>query len=150
MRTATQDRVRELFDYRSDGELIWKVDRSRKIHAGDVAGTHGAEKYHTVRFDYDGHYRHRIVFLWHYGYLPEQIDHINLDRHDNRIENLRSVTRSGNQWNRAPGCGVRKIRNKWQARIAQHGERTDLGFFGTEEAAHTAYREAKARRDATI
>lgn len=86
---------------------------------------------------------HRIAWVLHNG-LPipvgGQIDHINNDRSDNRIENLRLCTPHQNQANikrNGNGAQYRKNDNKWQASIRIH-----LGVFDTEEAATAAYESA--------
>jgi hypothetical protein len=75
----------------------------------------------------------------------EQIDHINGIRNDNRIENLRSVTRNQNQWNRLTVKGYTwdKRINKWKAHIKLTGKKIHLGYFNTEEEARNAYLAAK-------
>jgi hypothetical protein len=74
----------------------------------------------------------------HKGYLPEFIDHINGDRADNNIDNLREATRSQNcqnaklsKVNRSGVKGVswHKYNQKWYARIRLDGKRIDLGYF---------------------
>jgi len=96
---------------------------------------------------------HRLVWEKHNGPIPEgmDIDHINGDRRDNRIENLRLATRTQNLANgtkRKPGksgfLGVCQRYNKWAAKIS-HGNRTlNLGYFSTPKAAARAY-DAMAR-----
>jgi hypothetical protein len=74
-----------------------------------------------------------------------ELDHINGIRNDNRIENLRSVTRSQNQWNRltAKGYYWDKSKNKYKAHIKFNDKRKFLGLFETEEEARNAYLAAK-------
>ena len=87
---------------------------------------------------------HRAVFAYHHGYYPVTVDHINGDRADNRIENLRPATKSEQQWNkRAKGCWLKG--SMWVAAIKLKGKTTYLGSFQTEAAALEAYREAKTR-----
>jgi hypothetical protein len=98
---------------------------------------------------------HRLAWLLHYGAFPEdglEIDHINHDRTDNRICNLRAVTKSVNQHNVSGArpqnklglLGVSKANNKYQAEIVMPGsKRKYLGVFDTPELAHEAYLAAK-------
>jgi hypothetical protein len=73
-----------------------------------------------------------------------QIDHINRDKLDNSIENLRVVTHQENQFNRDfKGYGF--YRGKWRARIGIDGKRISLGYYDTEEEAREAYLEAKKK-----
>lgn len=92
---------------------------------------------------------HRIAWFMHYGVDPVgvDIDHVNMCRHDNRIENLRLAHRSENKANGKKyknntsgykGVQLRKDRNKWTATVA--GRR--IGHYSTPEEAHAAYCEA--------
>jgi len=95
---------------------------------------------------------HRVVWAIVYGEWPSaDIDHINKDRADNRISNLRAVTRAQNLANshRARGTtsvyrGVRYSFGKWEARISVDNRQVSLGRFDEEAAAARVY-DAKAR-----
>ena len=92
----TQERARELFDYRG-GQLIRKVTRSHNAKAGDQAGSFDGHGYIFVHVDGRFYKAHRIIWLMHYGYFPENnIDHINRNPSDNRIENLREIGQACN------------------------------------------------------
>lgn len=88
---------------------------------------------------------HRLVFLLHNDFLPEQVDHINGNRSDNRIENLRQATHAQNCMNRKPmsknskGCYWQAKRKKWIAQIGYEGKRITIGYFDTEQEAAFAY-----------
>jgi len=95
---------------------------------------------------------HRLFFYWRYGYLPKIVDHIDTNRRNNNIENLREITPSGSSRNtsknqnrkRKPSSkhkGVSKTPyNKWQARITDlNGKDTHLGVFNKEDDAGQAY-----------
>jgi hypothetical protein len=75
----------------------------------------------------------------------EEIDHINGIRNDNRICNLKSVTRQQNQWNRTTAKGYcwSKIQNKWHAQIKLNKKTIYLGLHNTEKEARNAYLQAK-------
>lgn len=93
--------VRELFDYREDGKLVWKVKRSG-TKRWKTAGCMHRNGYVVVTYKGKQYPAHRLIWLWHHGYLPEkgtEIDHINRHRDDNRIENIRMVSRQCNQRN---------------------------------------------------
>lgn len=93
---VTYSVVRELFDY-SDGDLICKKPRGR-ARCGCVAGSVNKNSGYVIIVVYGKSYRaHRLIWLWYHGYMPEnEIDHINRNRADNRIENLREASRSCN------------------------------------------------------
>ena len=92
-------------------------------------------------------FAHRLVWFLENGYLPGQIDHINGNRSDNRIENLRPATNRQNAYNKAAPKkksalprGVGTLRSgKYQARIRDNGEHVYLGTFNTPEEAEEAY-----------
>jgi hypothetical protein len=89
-------------------------------------------------------------FAWYsvYGNCnTEHIDHINGVRNDNRICNLRSVTRQQNQWNfvNAKGYYWNKRNNKWQSQIKVNKKTIFLGLFNIEQEARNAYVNAKEK-----
>jgi hypothetical protein len=87
---------------------------------------------------------HQFIYYIATGKIVEQIDHINGVRDDNRIENLREVTKSQNQRNRvnAKGYYWNKQNKKWHSSINNNGI-IYLGSFNTEQEAHEAYLDAK-------
>ena len=102
-----------------------------------------------------GEYRllaHRVAWaLYHGEWPPEQIDHINRNKQDNRISNLRAATPSENMLNRdfAPrrmGCprGVRWVgaKQKFHATLSIRGQKKHLGSFDSADAASAAYEAA--------
>ena len=141
----TQERLRALFSYQ-DGQLFWKAG-SGKAMAGDPVGRLTSHGYITTGLHYAEYQVHRLIWKWHYGTEPDVLDHVNGIRHDNRIENLEPVTNRENinrgfdRRSKLPR-GVRKHREKYQARIHVNGERLYLGSYGTIEEAAAAYDEA--------
>ena len=75
------------------------------------------------------------------------IDHINGNKLDNRVANLKITTHQGNQHNqtRAKGCYWDKHANKWKAQIYLNYKNIFLGYYDTEEKAHQAYLTAKEK-----
>ena len=149
----TQELLHSLFFYdAATGNLIWRVQKNN-VKIGSVAGCiHRG--YCKITINKKSYMAHRLVWLWHFGVMPEQeTDHINGNRADNRLENLRLATTSENQQNlRKPRfnnksgyLGVSKIAKKWQAQIKIDGKAHYLGLFDTPEQAHEAYLEAKAK-----
>ena len=98
------------------------------------------------------YYIHRLIWLYHYGYLPKEIDHINGIRTDNRIENLREVTTQENARNQKRSSintsgiiGVSYFNpNKcWIAYITINYKHIHLGYFKNKEDAILARKEAE-------
>lgn len=150
----TQERLRELFDY-CDGGLI-----RRKTGTPAIAKPSKHHRYLRVTVDSKAVAVHRIIFLWHHGFLPKVIDHIDGNRLNNRIENLRSVTQQENCLNKrhhstskSPYKNVyRQATNKsnpnwkckWVVSLTVHGKRTYLGSFEDIEFADLVATEARA------
>lgn len=95
----TQERVKELFDYR-DGELIWLCDNPPNYMKGKPAGWVTVSGYKETKIDGYCAKVHRLIFLYHHGYTPPEVDHIDGDKLNNKVENLRAATKSQNQRNR--------------------------------------------------
>ena len=154
MRNLTVDLLKHLFDYdKETGNLIWKVSNARSQKIGDIAGTLDS-KIGYIRVGINGkkYYAHRLVFLYHKGYLPKTIDHINGDKVDNRLGNLRAVTASQNQHNRKinsnstsgyKGVSYYARTNKWCAKIRLESKRINLGYYKTPEEADAVVRKAR-------
>jgi hypothetical protein len=146
----TQDLLREHFEYR-DGHLFWIKPATSRVKVGQQFGACISSGYRHGRLKGKYYYEHRLVWLYHYGHLPEDyIDHINRIKDDNRIENLREANRHQNQWNTG-SCGgrskykgvcYRKDKNKWCARYRNHGQRFHVGYYATELEAAIAYDKA--------
>lgn len=96
----TSDLLKTLFEYK-DGNLYWKVKPSSKVNIGDVVGSKDKDGYITTKINSKAYKVHRIIFLMHHDYMPVFIDHIDRNRSNNKIENLREViTHSENLQNK--------------------------------------------------
>lgn len=94
----TQDYLKTIFDYK-DGVLYWKIKKG-SVKAGKIAGSNHTCGYFKIALHKKTYLLHRIIFMMHYGYMPEFIDHINNNKKDNRIENLRFCSKDENLRNR--------------------------------------------------
>jgi len=144
-------KANSLFDYK-DGTLIRKVNAGRGIQ-GNAAGCVNGRGYLQTSIHQKTYFVHRLIWLLHYKKMPFMIDHINGDRLDNRIENLREVTSSENSQNRSIGSnntsGIKGVSwfaqsCKWKATIMVNGVHNYLGLYvdiRDAETAVCAYRE---------
>lgn len=116
------EEIKEKFEYR-DGNLYWREGNGRK--SGKLIRG-GIGLYKVCAVNRVPYYQHRLIFLYHHGYMPKYLDHINNDRHDNRIENLRAVSARQNQHNRSinknstsgvKGVTLHKPSGKWIAQV---------------------------------
>jgi hypothetical protein len=146
----TVERVRELFIYEKEtGLLRWAVKRQR-ISIGKIVGSKSSNGYLKVGIDFKNHFVHRIVWMVFHGEIPSNvIDHINGNKSDNRIENLRIASPTLNNVNRhmfKNKCGLRGIKQsssgKWQAAIKINRKSKYLGTFPSKEEAYEAYKNA--------
>ena len=150
-----QKQVTECFEYK-DGTLYWRgVTRQNKQYLVDKpAGSLHKTGYRHVTWMGKVHKAHRLIFLLHHGYLPKEIDHINGDRADNRIENLRAVTRSQNQYNKGKcrnntsghrGVSWHKPTGKWSVRISLNNRNKSMGYYDDLELAAFIAEEARLK-----
>lgn len=150
----TQSQVAECFEHR-DGKLYWKkvAHPNKQYLVGQEAGSIHKTGYRHVTWMNKIHKVHRLIFVLVHGYLPKEIDHINGDRADNRIENLRPVTRSENQCNRLalanntsghPGVSWHKKSKAWVVRVMKNGKTVYQHYFKDLELAGLVATEARS------
>ena len=149
----TAEKLRELLDYDPEtGTFTWRVRvRNSRIEVGAVAGSRHICGYTQIYLQGRPYLAHRLAWLHYYGTWPKaQIDHINRDRADSRISNLRDVTHKQNQQNLSKSCnntsgfaGVHWVKrdSRWKAQITYNYRHIHLGYF-TEIAAAIAARKA--------
>ncbi len=142
----TKELLQELFCYRDDGELVYRMDVGR-TKAGSTTGKNiGADGYRRITIKRRNFKLHRAIFLLHHGWLPKLVDHINQNKADCRIENLRAASASQNtaykpkfRTGHSKYKGVSKKRNKWQATIVKDYKHIHLGNFECQLVAAFAY-----------
>jgi len=136
----------------SSGVMTWRANRYRVV-AGQLAGSAHPRGYLTITLAQKRILAHRLAWALHHGTWPErQVDHVNGDRTDNRIANLRLATASQNacnsgarRTNKTGLKGVTRAGNRWRATIMIAGKQHNLGRFDSPEAAHEAYAAGAAR-----
>lgn len=138
--------LNDMLDYSTEtGYLFWKCDRTGGVKSGHKAGSKNSRGYINVGVNGKIYAAHRIIWKMYYGYEPEEIDHINGVRTDNRISNLRVCTRSQNIVNRGPSGssgikGVHNVRGRWIAQISIRGKSTYIGTFDCKHEAGEAFK----------
>jgi hypothetical protein len=142
--------LQEMLCYNPEtGELLWKVDRHSNKVKGKTAGSRNGD-YYVVRILSKNYYAHRIAYALHYGEqlsIDTLIDHIDGDRSNNCIDNLRKANHTENAYNRKVransdsghnGVSLVNYIDKWKAQIVINGRQTSLGYFDCKEDAITA------------
>ena len=158
----TQSRLKELFDYHKDGYLIW-INKSTKMantslidsFAGCLTKGEKLKDYWSINVDNKSCKAHRLIWIWHFGKITKkEIDHINGNGLDNKIENLRQVSRSQNMMNQkinvlntsgAKGVHFSKNHKKWLAYIKIDQKRIHVGSFDNLFSAAIARKEAEQK-----
>lgn len=151
-----QSRLKQLLSYDAKTGEFRRIAKIKGVVVGSVAGRLMKHGYVSIGIDGGEYTAHRLAWLYVHGVWPSgYIDHINGQRCDNRIANLRDVSQSVNMQNVYAAksnskTGLRGVswhaqRKKYTARIKVEGRYLSLGLHQTPEAAHTAYMDAKRR-----
>lgn len=147
----TRERLCELLDYNPETGVFSRRSSRGGVKAGTPAGRIQTDGYRQILIDGKHYLAHRLVWFWHHGKWPDhEIDHIDHDKLNNRIENLRDVERHVNIANRRSynASGFKGVSKKTKgpgffARLTRIDGTTDyLGVFDTAEAAHDAFKAA--------
>lgn len=149
----TQDKLKSILLYEKEtGIFKWKVGNNQ-INSGDNAGTINKKGYVRICINQKTYPAHCLAWLYVYGEYPQkQIDHINHDKQDNRIVNLRLVDnlenhknmpRQKNNTSGVTGVSFRRNANKWVSHIKANGKFIHLGIFNTKEEAINSRKKAE-------
>jgi len=150
------ERLREVLSYSPEsGLFFWKIATNNSIKVGQIAGCACCDGYMFIRIDSKRYMSHRLAWFYMTGNWPKyQIDHIDCDKANNRISNLREATNAQNQRNRGrrrdnssgyKGVSWNSARRKWQSRIKLNGRYKSLGYYDSPDAAWIAYCESANR-----
>lgn len=148
--------VQRRIDYDpATGLLRWKADPPKGKAVGDLLPSRdngNGYLYSTV--NRRAYAVHRLAWVIVHGYWPDEVDHRNTVKSDNRLINLREASRSQNEMN-APkrsdntsgykGVGWHKCKSQWRAYIQKDGKQISLGYHPSAEIAHRAYSTAAKR-----
>lgn len=151
----TQEHLKEVLEYDPEtGIFRWKVSHSR-VRAGAIAGTLNPRGYIQIMVDGRCYQAHRLGWFYVHGNMPpNEIDHINHIRDDNRLCNLRLATHTENQRNLSiqrnnssgfAGVSWNKSSKKWKAQIQINGKQQHIGYFDKIEDAAMARKAASER-----
>lgn len=150
----TQQKIQELFFY-DCGKLIWRAKpaKTSPIKVGSEAGTLMNDGYIRTQISKKYYAIHRLVFLLHNGILPKYVDHIDGNKLNNNIENLREATATQNAQNRKihknNTSGVKGVYfskyKKWVAQLKIDNKVTYLGSFDDIKLAENAVKEARIK-----
>ena len=151
----THERLKALLNYNPETGIFTRlISSSPNAKVGETVGTRHRTGYEYAMIDYETFAMHRLAWFYFYAVMPTyDIDHINGNKVDNRISNLRDVEAKTNAQNEIRarknnksgylGVHFRKERNKWVAQLRVNGKHRRFGSFNTPEEAHQAYLEAK-------
>ena len=142
----TVERLREVISYNPEtGDMVWRIDIGYKRLTGRKVGSVDHHGYRGTMIDYHKFRVHRLAWLYVYGEWPNtEIDHINGNKSDNRICNLRLATRSQNNINRERSAEQGRVGvsqygkyGKWRAYISVNGKQINRGYYWKfEDAVH--------------
>lgn len=140
--------LHERFTY-VNGELYWKKVFSNRLKVGQLAGDRDGTGYRRIMMGKKHYKMHRLIWIMFNGDIPDGlvIDHIDQDRDNNKIENLRLATKSQNNLNtNRSGVTFDRARKKWRAQSSINNTTVQLGRFDTEAEAIAEYESFKAWR----
>jgi len=151
----THEYLKKLLSYdKETGLFFWNISKGT-IKAGKKAGFKQSKGYIQISIDNKQYFAHRLAWLYIHGAWPiNLIDHIDQNKENNKIENLRDVTKEINFQNQSKshsnnktnllGVHYKKSIDKYAARIKSNGKDYFLGYFDNPEDASTRYFEAKS------
>ncbi|WP_241331148.1 HNH endonuclease [Burkholderia cenocepacia] len=145
----THERLMQLIHYDSKTGCFTRLTGAGATRRDSTAGYAAPHGYLRISVDGFIFRAHRLAWFWVHGKWPKEfLDHINNDRTDNRICNLREVGHAENQWNKSlnrnnsvglKGAHYHSASGKWASHIRCRGKRKRLGLFESAEEAHEVY-----------
>lgn len=139
MTEPTLEQFKEYLKYDPDtGAFTW-IKRKGNTLPGTVVSHVCQDGYIRLGFNRKSYYGHRLAWLFYYGTWPKNfIDHIDRNKLNNRISNLRDVPHCINVLNRNSVATITKTTNRWRARISVGGVPISLGYYASESEAISA------------
>lgn len=149
MTTLTQTNLKHLVFYDEKSGQFFYRNRFHSCLNGIEITSDFRSEYFRIKIEGMSYAAHRLAWLYMTGAFPkETIDHIDMDKYNNRFANLREATRSQQKANarkrvdsssKYKCVSWRPRQKKWSATICKNGKRRHLGYFETAEIAHAAY-----------
>jgi hypothetical protein len=143
-----QVELRKHFSYLKSGHLKCKTQRGTIVHPGKIIyGSLNSHGYLQFGFLKRIEKLHRAIYIWHHGPIRGCIDHKNCNKQDNRIENLRDVTRMQNHWNtlkrktNTSGIkGLSRHKGQWFVKVYANGKSKCFSRNNKKEALRLLYK----------
>lgn len=148
----TQQQLKSLLHYNQEtGVFTWLISPAKGVKVGSIAGGSDGRGYTVIRINKVLYRANRLAFLYVDGKFPDsnmEIDHINNISSDDSFSNLRTATRTQNQWNTGirktnksgfKGVFFNKANNTFRSRITLNHKCIEIGSFKTAELASEAY-----------
>jgi hypothetical protein len=135
-----QETVKKLFHYDAEsGMLLWRYGNGRNVKPWQEVKAKNGHGYYTAKIHGKSYLAHRLAWLYVHGTFPEQdIDHKNRIRNDNRLRNLRAVSRTDNcqnislpSHNKSGHIGVSWFKNHdcWTVYVKVNKKNKWLGYY---------------------
>lgn len=146
------ERLRQVLRYEHEtGDFYWIHRDTHKNKLGQYASIVRSHGYLNISIDSNYYYTHRLAWFYVHGEWPNVIDHINGDKTDNRIDNLRSVDQRCNvqnvlkarKHNASRLLGAYKTKYGFASTVVHNKKSIYLGHYKTAEEAHNVYLKAK-------
>lgn len=150
----TQEYLKSILNYDPNtGIFIWKISPAKSVKIGDIAGSPNNQNYIHISIKSKLYKAHRLAWLYMTGNWPNfEIDHKDLNRSNNRFDNLRECDHTKNLQNTNVYSnnllglkGVRKKKDKFEARIRVNKKLIYLGTYKNVEDAVNAYKNASIK-----
>lgn len=132
-----QNYLKEIFEYKN-GNLFWKLQKSNRVKTGDKCGSINSSGYLNAKLDGKKYLIHRLIFLYHHGFLPKIVDHIDNNILNNKIENLREANDSQSASNikmpKTNSSGIKGISfdkktKKWHVQLSVNNKKMYFGQY---------------------
>ena len=125
-------------EYDENGSMILKRQLPKRKVGEKIGTTSSKDGYSKALILSKMYGVHRLIFLYHHGYFPKEVDHIDNDPRNNRIENLRDANKNQNCYNTklrtdntsgVKGVSWSKVKKKWVTQLTVDGKLKRFGFY---------------------